>query len=471
MPADRDNKDNCHDSNSPQDETNPFVAICRFADEQVSSVLQSITGLPSSITPPRSDHWTIFTDDKGYKSMAYRQRNGTTSADPAGDRDYSQDRDESSSSGDREENSYGEKKSNTPRTSWTEDALQGIHSNEFFGLHSLLDRFEDFFSPGSPSRHTNPSFLLSDMVREFSPTWPVLYLMFSSYSPLNLERETRLRPRRENGVFMSSVRTETDKETSEPQWREAFEDLLRLQNGKPMLERDALMPKTTRESGNEWIRQMIKRRSWGDQWIDGEYNHSIPRLELRERTPKEESQNGREAETELELYERFLQDIESLERGISRDVIENTSPLLRALFAERQAKQDKMDRFRGRFQNTPQTEYEGDYEAESWIDAVSGGNRRTVPETEEALGTTPAVSSTDIAESETASRRVISTMSRTERTRLPDGSVQIKKVSTKRYDDGTEETDSSTELTNAHPEHKKSDGSGSQSKNGWFWRE
>ena len=73
-----------------------------------------------------------------------------------------------------------------------------------------------------------------------------------------------------------------------------------------------------------------------------------------------------------------------------------------------------------------------------------------------------------------SSSHIISTMSRTERTQLPDGSVQTKKVVTKRYADGREETDSSVETTHPRSGNVDSSSSGegeSKPKNGWFWKE
>jgi hypothetical protein len=113
----------------------------------------------------------------------------------------------------------------------------------------------------------------------------------------------------------------------------------------------------------------------------------------------------------------------------------------------------------------PLEDKQGDDDNESWLDLVSGGNRKSVPET-------PVES---VPSDESLSSHIISTMSRTERTRLADGSVQTKKVVTKRYADGREETDSSVETT--HPRSGNADSSSSSGdgeskpKNGWFWKE
>lgn len=59
------------------DESNPFVALRRFADEQVSSMLQSIIGLPSSVSTPQNDRWAIAAHDDGHKEMNSSQPCGT----------------------------------------------------------------------------------------------------------------------------------------------------------------------------------------------------------------------------------------------------------------------------------------------------------------------------------------------------------------------------------------------------------
>ena len=72
--------------------------------------------------------------------------------------------------------------------------------------------------------------------------------------------------------------------------------------------------------------------------------------------------------------------------------------------------------------------------------------------------------------SEPAQPRVISTMTRTERVRLPDGSVESKIVNIRRFADGREESDESVEVSrpqeglDSRPESDKP-------KNGWFWKD
>lgn len=527
MPEDPDknnsNSDNSNNrSNMPQNndwdnESNPFVAFRRFADEQVSSVLQSITGLPSSISPPQSDNWTIFTDDKGYKSMAYRHRSGSSSANNAADRDSTQNPGGNSTPNDGEDDSSNNSNNNgqnppsrsqqPPRSENTQQPPQPPSLNrqrhehrpsDFFGLDSFFDRFEDRFFPFASSFfHPHQNFFSTDMFNDGSPTWPLTYVMLSPYSPLHLERQAHYRMHRDQGVFssiMSSLRFDLDSEStrdpSEPQWREAFEDLLRLENGKPMLDRDSLATTKSRpENGIEWVHGLVKRGSLGDQWkyVSGTDRHPWTGItfsgyneeneESRDRDQPEpntkalESQAAHdeaEAETELELYERFLQDIEAREREFSQEIA--SSPLLRALLEEQQRRRNVFEKYE---RGWPSDDEQGNDDTESWLDLVSGGHRKSVPETNDAPPSvpTPAREQQAVVASENHTARVVSTMINTERTRLPDGSVQTKKVTTKRYEDGREETESLTETTHPRNEDGSSNDQNSGPKNGWFWKD
>jgi hypothetical protein len=294
------------------------------------------------------------------------------------------------------------------------------------------------------------------------------YIMFSPYSPLLLERQAHSRARREGGIFssiMSTLQSDSERDPTEPQWREAFEDLLRLENGKPMLDRDALAAGKT-ENATEWLRGLVKRGSLGDRWkyVTGSDGHpwtgitfdagrnSDSRV-LPEKSV-EAQENGEEAESELDVYERFLEDIEAREREFFQGVSE--SPLLRLLLDERHRKQDEPENYQ---RGLPSAEdRQGDEDNESWLNLVSGGHRKSVPETPPE------------PTSKNENAHVVSTMSRTERKRLVDGSVQTTIVKTKRYADGREETDESVETTCPRSGDEQS-AEDNKSKSGWFWKD
>ncbi|KAJ5318024.1 hypothetical protein PENANT_c004G07611 [Penicillium antarcticum] len=479
----------------PGDESNPFVAFRRYADEQVSTMLQSITGLPSMVTPPHNNRWEIFADDHGYESRTSRQRTG----DNSGEKGNSTDRDGGNGYSGGDDNSRNPDNTSHPRSRWSENE-DPWHSqswrkwcngpSDFFGFDSFFDRFwlEDRVFPfASHLLNPNRSFFLPDMFEDTnSPTWPIAYIMFSPYSPLHLERQAQYRTYRENGVFssiMSSLSLNSDHDPLEPQWRDAFEDLLRLENGKSMLNRDA---PAKSETGNNWLQGLVKRGSLGDRWkyVPGTEGHPWSGITFSGCTEQDRSlsekedkpadrKNEQEAKSELDLYERFLHDMENRERESFRGASE--SPLLRMLLEERRQQQEELEKYR---RGVPKVndEHISD-ENESWLELVSGGSQKSVPETSSnsSIETQTVIESKTMNEkvetaSEPAQSRIISSMTRTERIRLPDGSVESKIVKTKRFADGREETDSTVEVSHSQPGDSKSDES-SQSKNGWFWKD
>ncbi|QQK43534.1 hypA-like protein [Penicillium digitatum] len=446
------------------DNHNPFVAFRRYADEQVSMMLQSITGLPS---------------------MNRMARQGTG--------DYT---DNSSCPADRDSGSGhpGNRDGNDPlnyekkvRPHWPEsDSLwrRWYHGpSDFFGLDSFFDGFfEDRFFPfASQLLNSGHNRLLRDTFEGTdSPTWPIGYILFSPYSPLHLERQAQYQAHHGKGGFsslMSSLHLNSDRGHSEPQWQEAFEDLLRLENDKPMLDRNASIAGS--ESGKDWLQGLVKRGSLGDKWnyvpgtngqpwsgitFSGRAGPEQDRSQPQSSSEKEKVvTDTKEADSELDLYERFLYDIENREREFFRGVSE--SPLLRLLLEERRQQPEELVKYRGSSSKAEnQHSHDGN---ENWIDLVSCGNKKSVPETPMDLPAEIDTKPTD-AVSEPAQSRVVSTMTRTERVRLPDGSVESKIVNTRRFADGREESDESVEVS--HPQ-RSSKPESDTSKNGWLWRD
>ncbi|KAL4758959.1 uncharacterized protein BDW70DRAFT_140600 [Aspergillus foveolatus] len=476
------------------DDENPFVALRRFADEQISSMLQSVMGLPSSATSPRSEHWTIFSDDQTYSDQTRQRRcQGQEYNDDGGKAD------DNVPSGSRlnDPSTVNDKYPDRPSRSRWYNPDNRFDIDMFF--NSFFDRFwlDDHAMARLFSPYHHPMF--SSMTSADSPAWPVNYLMFSPYSPLHLERQARYRSHREQGVFTSlmssmSLSSEAECDPNEPKWREAFEDLLRLENGEPMLDRESGTVAKS-ESGKEWLAGLVKRGSLGKHWkfssgsesqpwtsitldrldhFDRPKNEASPSVPAPEKTGSDsttEVSNNRPA-TDLDLYDRFLADIDAREREFFGAF---HSPLLQFLLE---------DRRRGRFGIFP-SETNNKDDTESWLDLVSGGSKHTVPEakdesesTEAHLSREPASSpaATEVrAENPPVQNYVVSNSVSTERIRLPDGSVKTKTVRTKKYADGREETNSSTEVVNPPQGDQSSDQQSgqqpNQTKSGWFWRD
>lgn len=473
MAGDDESKHSQHQSSRAwPDDDNPFVAFRRYADEQISSMLQSVMGLPSIVSNPPPDHWAIF-DDPKYQHAQFRRN------------------DESRDGQDREARSFD----SSSRARWPESddprrmqrsGRPNYPPSDLFDIDlffdSFFDRFwfDDRFSHRFFQPYHRPMF--SSMVNDESPAWPVYYLMFSPYSPLHLERQAQYRSHRDRGVFssiMSSLRPSSERDPAEPQWREAFEDLLRLENGKPMLDRDST-DLAKRETGREWLQGLAKRGSLGDRWKYVAGTEGKPWSTITYDTGSKEktdgeigsnvkaefswNENDSDSVTELDVYDRFLADIEAREREFFNGAHE--SPLLRLIFDDRRRTTDKRD---------PSEKEPGKDYADSWIDQVTADQQTSTQESP-AGSETPAPVDTSQADAIAEQKPyVISTSTSTQRIRLQDGSVQTKTTKTKRFSDGREETNESVEVLNPRQIHSDSgsqEGSESnQSGSGWFWKD
>ncbi|KAL1848395.1 hypothetical protein Plec18167_004822 [Paecilomyces lecythidis] len=482
------------------EEENPFVAFRRYADEQISSVLQSVMGLPSAVSQPTADHWMIFADDSNYTDNARQRRSGegdnagTGSGrenDYSADTHYESDYDRSSSSSKWPRWSRRSDYDDFDRWRWH---TQRSRAFDFFGLDSFFDKpwFDDHF-PFSTGLF-NPFW---DAFEEAEAgAWPVPYLLFSPYSPLHLERQSRLRANHNKGIvssLFSSLNLTSEDDPHEPRWRDAFEDLLRLENGKPMLDRDTESSRR-KETGSNWLRGLVERGSLGDKWkylpsangnsyLDILYgsqgqeenkdkNRALPSPESK--GPVEGDSERFEPASELDLYDRFLQDIEAREKEYAREF--SQSPLLRLLHEERRRYRDEIEKRRRRLQRL--SKEDGSQDNETWLDLVSGGNKHSVPETRnDTLESTSTNPETAPGSEKSSSPVVVSTMTSTERRTLPDGTIQTKTIKTKRFADGREESNESVEVLNPqHSSQQQSENGDSQSsekgsRRGWFWKE
>ncbi|KAB8076023.1 hypothetical protein BDV29DRAFT_96701 [Aspergillus leporis] len=469
------------------DDDNPFVAFRRFADEQISSMLHAVTGLPSMVTPPPPDHWAIFADDRYYKDSHYIQRQN----DDGKEEDYPSGSETGAST---ESNNYTSSRPRWPELDdpWhrtrRQDPPRG-HSDIDFFFDSFFDKF--WFDDRISSRFFHPynKPLFSGMVNDESSTWPVTYLMFSPYSPLHLERQAQYRSNRERGVFsslMSTLNINAEHDPAEPQWREAFEDLLRLENGKPMLDRGPADVRKS-ESGKDWLQGLIKRGSLGDRWkyisgADGRpwstitFDNSKSKEDSRSLVEHRNSSENEKAEiswhdtepestTELDMYDRFLADIEAREREFFREA--NESPLLRLLLEDRHNPADNKT-------SPPSEKGDRTQVSDGWLDLESSKNKKTVSETEIQTATNtsaPVQTTKSVAEQQPY---VISTRTTTQRIRLSDGSIQTKTIKTERFADGREESNESVEVVNPPQVNRESsdpEGPGAhQNTSGWFWK-
>ncbi|OJJ48526.1 hypothetical protein ASPZODRAFT_62602 [Penicilliopsis zonata CBS 506.65] len=469
----------------PEDD-NPFVAFRRYADEQISSMLQSVMGLPSMVSPPTPDHWKVFADDNNnndkYRDLMRRE----DEAEGRRDRDRSSSSLSSAEDTNDDDDDYNNNNNNNDNQWRSRNRRYGQQhrSSDIFGIDSFFDGpwLNDRFPVSFRLFHPYPNSFFTEAFGETeSPMWPMPYLLLSPYSPLHLERRAQYRVHREHGVFsslMSSLRSASDRDPDEPHWREAFEDLIRLENGKPMLDRpsDAIMQ---RESGYDWLQGLVKRGSLGQRWQyvpstadrpwagitydssdSSEDRSSLPNTKrIEPQAQPDVSTEELEHLAEMDLYNRFLEGIEARERDAFRGMPE--SPLLRFLLEEKRRLQETQGYGNGNGNNQfpLDPDIRGD-DTESWLELVSGGNRNSVPDTQPSPETDQA-----------AADQIVSMVTTINRVRLPDGSMKTTTVKTKRFDDGREERDESVEVVNPQSSSPSPVPAEDESKkSGWFWK-
>ncbi|GAM36221.1 hypothetical protein TCE0_018r05144 [Talaromyces pinophilus] len=421
------------------DSENPFIAFRRYADEQISSMLQAVMGLPSTSVPPFSDKWLYF-----------------------------QNTDNNDRNADRESDYHAH--DHQPSRRWgfhrDEDFFDRWHDHRHFsdhGFHSLFDGFSMSLGP-----FLFPESVLSD---GDSQTWPLAYLIFSPYSPLYLER-SQSRGRQHEGAFSSlfSPRKPAELDPNEPRWRDAFEDLLRVTNGQEMLDQST-EPERSRQSADKWLKGLVQRGSLGSNWRllgpeesrDGialerfqQHDHARSRQDPPRQLgdPRQERTETKDAETELDLYDRFLDDIANAHERYSRAFAD--SPLMRLLDEERKR---HLQHLQDRSLRTPENALT---QSKDWLEYTSDGNKSLL------------ASQTMADDSSSEESRVVSTMTRSVRRTLADGSISTKTVKTKRFADGREESDETVEVTPPAASEKiteqtQDSDNGKDSHGGWFW--
>ncbi|PYH96124.1 hypothetical protein BO71DRAFT_482315 [Aspergillus ellipticus CBS 707.79] len=479
MPHDEDSTRNrdpapaASDSRQWPDDENPFVAFRRFADEQVSSMLQSVMGIPSMSSRPSTGRWAVFEQQNDNDPRFHPKDNGDTKGldDAPGSGSGAANDSETSSS-----HNNNSMRQSRQWSEWQDPRLRRStydHDVDFFDV--FFDRFwpDEYHHPRFFQPHYRP--MLSGMAKPFP--WPMGYILFNPYSPLNLERQAHSQ---HHGVFsslMSSLSHSSECDPAEPQWRDAFEDLIRLENGKPMLDRDQAAV-TKPEHWGTWLSGLVNRGSLGDKWkpirrseldapaapgiaFEGyEYEEDDTKRSKGEEAVAENAKSetnwnetGSEAMTEQDLYDRFLDDLATSERELSRTVF--NSPLLRLILQDTQRPQDTQNN-----------------DTENLFELASSRQTASVPDIVPEKEPQPA------SESTAEKTHVISTLMKTNRVRLADGSILTKTVQTKRFADGREESNEFEEvvkpqqaqLAEAPSPTNSQEESTSEQKSGWFWK-
>lgn len=244
---------------------NPFISFRRFADEQMATLCHSLLGLPSASGNDSSPQRRSICDKDVWVQAArnlqqHLDRESEKVEKPTSTYNRAYDKENIYGDLEDEENSFCQ----CPHRPSNREMPYGdrIQTSEVappaFGFPFLLPV------------HLEPSTDGNGAVS----FWPMAYITSSSYSPLRLEH-------------ISPFSEHSNK------WRNAFEDLMALRGGKPMLEDDS---RRSNDSGAAWMVSMLERGICGEGWK----NQGNPATTSENDVKEDEV-------TELDLYERFLE--------------------------------------------------------------------------------------------------------------------------------------------------------------------
>ena len=206
-----------------QDDANPFIAFRRFADESISSLMNSVFSTSSLFgSPSMSAHCPVPDYEKWSQEARESSRimDVYTRAHKEGQHAIQGHLQEPASDNDSE----------PPRCPYRPPE-QGTPWPEKPYLNICL---EDHAARSALSLRPPSTVLATPVLGKQPPSVPIAYLLYSPYSSIRLEQQPHLC---EHGA----------------KWREAFEILLAVQNGQE------LPPKCSQrmpESGIDWVRGM-----------------------------------------------------------------------------------------------------------------------------------------------------------------------------------------------------------------------
>ncbi|MCJ1335908.1 hypothetical protein MMC09_001182 [Bachmanniomyces sp. S44760] len=421
---------------SGNEEENPFVSFRRYADEQLSSLLQGITGLPSKIGTPRPQ-WP-----------SSNHENGNQVAQDAWDRRMNL----------RDSDLRKEHCDDTlPRRDGTSDdrplheATDSPYMPRTRGAMYYLGPqhpFPDRPFPGSPIP------LASDDTA--SSAWPTDYLLSSPYSPVVLEQQEHFR---EHGQ----------------KWRDAFEDLLNTQEGIAMQPRK----KTSHDSNKpgEWLTSLFGRKSDQQPMTqDDKRKNSVmratiqcPAINLAEGHRDSETDTAQDGEvTDIDIYNwmirsarrsgkpeewlRLMFGSDNDRKASTQDDEQNDSvmeaatkcPAFRFVGDHRNPKNE----------STQQDEEDEELTELDLYERFLGLQCDTSPQKPLTDPPGPKQSATQVASDvrvpppkDETKPSILSTLTTTSRTTLPDGTVHTKICMKRSFSDGREESSETVHTT------------------------
>ncbi|KAI9740492.1 MAG: hypothetical protein M1834_005072 [Cirrosporium novae-zelandiae] len=436
-PSDSSDRSSDHSQNNTQNNTqhenNPFIAFRRYADEQISSFLQSIVGLPSTLVPPPRDSRFLRSPDQPKDQQQneqdkywdpwedFNRQLGNVYNSPESVGNSSEQHARAQRSQDQDQEAV------IPVKKWYERDPEERKRPPFpFGHHHFHhhDHFRSFFEDGFSGFFQNSSRNFND-----SPAWTVPFIIFSPYSPLFLERQPGFR---DFGY----------------KWRDAFEDLMgAVEGGNGMVDPETRRQETTPrglnrfQDGSLWIGRMMERGSLGN-WKtvepDSTQENSRPRHSNRpwgchkhwekqwgchkrsSRTKEEERPNSSQGQLPPPWKEDEQYDYDD---GIS-------------------TRQPENDRIEDEANSSPQTELDA-------YEHMLGNQQQEQEQQQQQQLALPPKPTAEPSSDPTKTPSIISTLTTTERTVMPDGSVHTKIVLKKRFADGREESSETVHTSHA----------------------
>ncbi|KAL8827790.1 MAG: hypothetical protein Q9191_002979 [Dirinaria sp. TL-2023a] len=379
-----------------EDPSNPFIGFRRFADEQMASVLHTIFGQPpkSKVAQPSSQDadlpWIAqaMTDEQRRRLRRMHEELPPSAA-------YGRPTNPFHDPEERKGDARGSE--DEPRKCPYRPAHQEVPERNRNGPPPELawKPFYDDDNVESALPQEGPSSCFG---------WWDEYLYFSKYSPVLLEEA--------DGLKQGSMK-----------WRQAFEDLIAVQDGRPLPPPDASEPPSfldrwagAMELGNPYrmsLRDAIEAQEKSEaRWrsiVDGSYE---PEDNLDEDTDVDGDNDDKafeDARGPFDYVECCAPTEQDLGGYILKDPTLISSPLMKSLWREA-------------FRKEHYNEIEGS--GTSATDTLSGF----------------------------AKPGITSTLTTTERTTLPDGTVHTKMVLKKRFADGREESAETTHTTHGHQE-------------------
>lgn len=417
-----------------QHDANPFIRFRRFADDQMSTLVNGVSSISSFFKSPST---SPRPSDRGYEEWLREARE--------------------SSQGPAREAEEAARITDVRIKAQKEDqpAFQASASGNdveplecpWPGLSHVcpydVTRFP--FTLAAIARRLPDRILTASLLGEQLPSVPVAYLIYSPYSPVWLEQQPRLCDR---GA----------------KWREAFEELLAVQSGQE------LPPKCsqkTPESSADWVRGMIQLAVCNKEMDTMVSNHAAGKTsEIMEQHPRllspftslrQPEDNGYEDEDEDEDEDKNKNKNEDIDNDelVDSDVEVTECDFYDRIFCSQQPS------LNGTAMVTM---------------AAAMAAARSFPHLP------PEPSPTDI---DGVKPSILSTLTTTEQTTLQDGSVHTKVVLKKRFSNGREESTETVHHQNAarqtqdaasksikDEDARKSDkdkGNKENKSSGWFW--